>query len=95
MAKQKQFTDENGEEWEKVPKAVQDAADEYVSKMQAANRAVERKNIAKENCIAAMREAKVGRIRIMDGAKALVIESTDSLKTQKIKSAIGPDDGEE
>lgn len=70
---------------DKIPKQVQEAADEYVKTFREANAAREKKNAAMDRCIAVMREHGVPRIRIDEGGKFLVCEDIVKLKTETVK----------
>lgn len=80
-AKQQQLGD-----WgDVVPEAVQDAVDEYVRLLRLKNKATEKVNSAKEECISRMKEHGVTKVRIDEGAKWLKCEDEPKLKTEKIK----------
>ncbi len=74
-----------GDWGDKIPKDVQDAADEYIQSLREANKARENKNAAEDRCKLAMRANGIERIRIDEGGKFLVVEDVVKLKTQKIK----------
>lgn len=85
MAKQKSLRDNNGDIADEVPEAVQAAADDYVRAMRASNKAKEKLNGAKDNCIQVMQEHKCSRVRIDEGSKILRLDDEVKLKTEKIK----------
>lgn len=93
-----------GGEWgDKVPKAVQDAVDEYVEAMREQSDALNRRNHAKEEALTAMRKHGVSKVRIPDEdgnlTKMLELSTEDTLKVKKLNVpvTVGGDDsgGEE
>lgn len=70
---------------EPIPETVANAVDKYITALRAANKAREKMNTAKDNCIAEMTEHGVERVRIEEGSKWLVCEDEFKLKTEKIK----------
>lgn len=86
VTRQKRLKDGDGEIADVVPQVVQNACDEYMKTMRAKNKATEKMNAAKDNCIATMKENSCNRVRVDDGGKWLVLEEHDALKTEKIKT---------
>lgn len=85
MARQRKLADREGEIGDVVPEEVQEAADEYIKSLRAANKAREKMNTAKESCLNAMGAHNIERVKIDDGGKWLVRKSETKLKTEKIK----------
>lgn len=68
---------------DKYPEAVQTAADEYDKSHSAKSKAQGKLNTAKDNLVSAMKEHNCPRVRIRNGEKFLVIDSTDRIKYEK------------
>lgn len=83
---QQEFSDADGETWgDKVPQAVQDAADAYEKALKAKNKAAGNFNTAKDNIIAQMKEHGVTKVRVRDGSKYLEMSVDEKVKLHKIK----------
>ena len=72
-----------------TPEPVRKAADVYLKALRDKNKASEKAKTAKETCIEVMKEHECTRIRVDDGEKWLVLEETDTLKTEPIKGDKG------
>jgi len=72
-----------GDWLDKVPEAVQEAADDYDKAHTAKSKAQGKLNTAKENLIAAMRAHGVRKVRIRNGDKFLVVSAVDKLTYEK------------
>jgi hypothetical protein len=79
----------NGEQQEladwgdKYPAEVQDAADDYDKAHSAKSKAQGKLNTAKDVLVDKMQEHQVPRVRIRNGEKFLVIDSTNRIKYEK------------
>lgn len=79
----------NGEQQEladwsdKYPEAVQEAADDYDKAHTAKSKAQAKLNTAKDVLVDKMQEHQIQRVRIRNGEKFLVIDSTDRIKYEK------------
>ena len=102
----KQLELANGEFGDKVPKAVQDAVDEYVDAMREQSEALNLRNRMYDEALAAMRKHGIKKVRIPDEegklTKMIELESEDKLKVKKLKMPVtvgggdeATDDGEE
>lgn len=68
-------------DWQpKIPKKVQDAADEYDKAHSAKSKATAALNTAKDNLIVAMRETKTERCPVRNGQKILVHDNLDKIR---------------
>jgi hypothetical protein len=84
MAKKKAAPRGQLGDWlDKVPKAVQDAADEYDRSHKAKAKALGKLNTEKDVLIDKMRANKVKKVRVRNGDKLLVIDSTDKITYEK------------
>lgn len=72
-----------GDWGDKYPEAVQTAADDYDKAHTAKGKAQGKLNTAKDNLIDRMKEHGVKRVRIRNGEKFLVVDSTDKIKYEK------------
>jgi len=82
MAK-RQPKNQLGDWLEEVPDAVQDAADAYDKAHTAKSKADGKLNTAKERVIEQMKDHNCPRVRVRNGAKILVLASTDKVKYEK------------
>lgn len=72
-----------GDWLDKIPAAVQTAADDYDKAHTTKSKAQGKLNTAKENLIAAMRANGVKKVRIRNGDKFLVVSAVDKVNYQK------------
>lgn len=72
-----------GDWGDKVPQVVQDAADEYDKAHTVKSKAQAKLNTAKDVLVEKMRANDVRRVRIRNGEKFLVVDSTDRIKYEK------------
>jgi hypothetical protein len=72
-----------GDWLDKVPEAVQGAADDYDKAHTAKSKAQGKLNTAKENLIAKMRAHNIPKVRIRNGDKFLVISAMDKITYEK------------
>ena len=85
MATKQQALDED---WvDKVPKTVQDAADEYVATMGRKANANAKFNGARDTLIAKMREHQIPKVRVTykDGEKIIELSAIEKVKLRKVK----------
>lgn len=91
--KQKALNDD----WaDKVPKEVQDAADNYVAALRSKAKAAEKFAGAKTSLIETMKSTKTDKVKVVykDGEKILELEEIERLHLRKPEST-QTDDGEE
>lgn len=72
-----------GDWLDKVPKHIQDAADEYDAAHRAKTKAQGKLNTAKEKLIEKMKKYKVPKVRVRNGEKWLRIDATDKVIYEK------------
>ena len=82
MAKKK-ATGQLGDWLEEIPEDVQNAADAYDKAHTAKSKADGKLNTAKESLIDKMRERKIKRVRVRNGAKFLVLGATAKVVYEK------------
>lgn len=89
----------DGEWGDKVPKAVQDAVDEYVDAMREQSEALDLRNRMYDEALSAMRKHGITKVRIPDEdgnlTKMIELSSEDKLKVKKLKMPVTVGGGEE
>lgn len=87
-AAKKAPTGQLGDWLDKVPAAVQAAADDYDKAHTTKSKAQGKLNTAKENLIASMRANGVTKVRIRNGDKILVVNAMDKISYAKPDESI-------
>lgn len=84
MAKKKAIPKGQLGDWgDEVPEDVQDAADAYDKAHTSKSKATAKLNSARDNLVENMRAGSIRRVRIRNGEKCLVVDSTDRIKYEK------------
>lgn len=94
MAKQKRLD----EDWaDKVPAAVQEAADNYIAALAAKGKACGKFNTAKDTLMSVMHEGKCRKVRVTykDSEKIIELEDLEKIKLRKPEKTAGEDDGDD
>jgi hypothetical protein len=98
MAKQQTLKDNSGDDWaDKVPEAVQEAADNYMQARVKKTNAVEKFNGAETNLIDVMTETDTKKVKVIykDGTKVIELSELVKLKLRKPEKAPSADDEDE